>query len=423
MEKRLAPAAGPAYEVGMSAPTLAARTLTAEEVPALIHVVDRAFLKDSDPARTESIRQLMEPTRTHGVFDGDELIGGGTMQDRRMTLPGAGPQPVAAVSMVGVAPDHHRRGALTTLMRAQLHSQHGSGAAFAALYASEGTIYGRFGYGLAGNRAAYLLPRGATFHSTVDVSGVRIREVDRETALPLMHHLHGKVAPTRVGWLDRTKSVWEDFLYENDDDLRREGITKYRYAIHPDGYAVYNVEAKWDSRKAENLTHAREVLATTPQAYAALWQYLLNIDLTGSVSADAAVDDPIVHMVNDAIDGSRQVGDGLWVRIIDVDRALGQRAYTAPIDVVLAVEDSFCPWNAGRWRLVAEADGPATVTRSDAAPDLALGASELGAVFLGGPTVLELVSAQRVRELTPGKALAASRAFAGDHQPYCPEIF
>ena len=408
----------------MSASSLVTRTLTAEEIPAVFAVVSRAFLNDAIPERTEVVRQLLEPDRTHGVFDGDELIGGGTMLTRRMTLPGTGPQPVAAVSAVGVAPDQHRRGALTALMKAQLHSQHETGGdAFASLYASEGTIYGRFGYGLAGHRAFYTIPRGAKFHSTVDVSETRIREVDRETALPLLHHLHGKVAPTRVGWLDRTKAAWQDFLFENEAELARDGITKYRYAIHPEGYAIYNIAAKPTNRKPANEIYARDVVATTPQAYAALWQYLANIDLTASVSTDAAVDDPIAHMLHDAMDGYRGVGDGLWVRIIDVDRALPLRTYSAPIDVVLAVEDTFCPWNAGAWRLVAEADGPATVTRTDAEPDLALGIVELGAVFLGGITVLELVAAQRIRELTPGKARAASRAFAGDHQPYCPEVF
>ncbi|GAA3438816.1 GNAT family N-acetyltransferase [Kutzneria kofuensis] len=189
----------------MTASPLVTRTLTAEEIPAFIDVVFRAFLDDPAPENVAAETAQLEPHRTHGVFDGDELIGGGTMLTKRMTLPGTGPQPVAAVSCVAVAPDHRRRGALTRLMRAQLHSQHESGDAFAALYASEGAIYGRFGYGLAGHRAAFAVPRGAAFQSTVDISDGRIREVDKETALPLMHHLHGKVAPTRVGWVDRTK--------------------------------------------------------------------------------------------------------------------------------------------------------------------------------------------------------------------------
>ena len=82
----------------MSASPLVARTLTAEEIPALCTVVSRAFQHDATPERNEVVRRQMEPGRTHGVFDGDELIGGGTMLVRRMTLPGTGPHPVAAVS-------------------------------------------------------------------------------------------------------------------------------------------------------------------------------------------------------------------------------------------------------------------------------------------------------------------------------------
>jgi predicted acetyltransferase len=407
----------------MSASTLVTRTLTAEEIPAFIGTVFRAFLEDPVPEDVAAEIELVEPHRTHGAFDGDELVGGATMLSKRMTLPGTGPHPVAAISCVGVAPDHRRRGAMAQLMRAQLHSQHTSGDAFAALYASEGDIYGRFGYGLAGHRAFFAVPRGAEFQSTVDVSGGRIREVDRETALPLMHHLHAKVAPTRAGWVDRTKASWQAFLAENAAELLSEGITKWRYAIHPEGYAIYHVKRKWDSRKPGHEVYAKEILGTTPQAYAALWRYLLDIDLTTTVRAEAAADDPIIHMLKDATDNVRQVSDGLWVRIIDIDRALPLRTYSAPVDVVLAVEDTFCPWNAGSWRLVAEADGLATVARTDAEPDLALDARELGAVFLGGTTVQQLVAAQRIRELTPGKARAASRAFAGDHQPHCPEVF
>ncbi|QUQ68116.1 GNAT family N-acetyltransferase [Kutzneria sp. CA-103260] len=407
----------------MSASPLVTRTLTAEEIPAFVKLVFRAFLEDPAPEDVAAEIDLLEAHRTHGTFDGDELIGGATMLSKRMTLPGTGPHPVAAISCVGVAPDHRRRGAMSQLMRAQLHSQHESGDAFAALYASEGDIYGRFGYGLAGHRASFTVPRGAEFQSTVDVSDARVREVDKETALPLMHHLHSKYAPTRVGWLGRTKASWQAYLSENAADLRSEDLTKWRYAIHPEGYAVYQVKRKWESRKPEHGVNALEILGTTPQAYAALWRYLLDIDLTAAVEADCAVDDPIIHMLKDAGDNARQVRDGLWVRVIDIDRALPLRGYSAPLDVVLAVEDTFCPWNAGTWRLVAEADGQATVTRTDAEPDLALGARELGAVFLGGTTVQELVAAQRIRELTPGSARAASRAFAGDHQPHCPEVF
>jgi predicted acetyltransferase len=110
------------------------------------------------------------------------------------------------------------------------------------------------------------------------------------------------------------------------------------------------------------------------------------------------------------------------VRLADVGRALADRTYSTPIDVVLDVTDDFCPWNAGRWRLSGDESG-ATCTPSTDPADLALTAAELGAVHLGGPTLVGLAAAGRVEERTAGALRAASRAFAGDRQPWCPEVF
>lgn len=55
--------------------------------------------------------------------------------------------------------------------------------------------------------------------------------------------------------------------------------------------------------------------------------------------------------------------------------------------------------------------------------DLTLSAAELGAVFLGGPSLAVLAAAGRVDEHAPGALVAASRAFAGDLAPWCPDVF
>lgn len=90
----------------------------------------------------------------------------------------------------------------------------------------------------------------------------------------------------------------------------------------------------------------------------------------------------------------------------------------------MEVEDAFCPWNAGRWRLTAGADGSgARCVRSDDAAELALSARELGSVYLGGVTWASLAAAGRVRELRPGALREASRAFAGDVAPWLPHNF
>jgi predicted acetyltransferase len=86
--------------------------------------------------------------------------------------------------------------------------------------------------------------------------------------------------------------------------------------------------------------------------------------------------------------------------------------------VVLEVADAFCPWNEGRYRLAAGACEP-----TGAEPDLALDVAALGAAYLGGPTLLELAEAGRVRELRPGALERTSAAFRGDLAPWCPEMF
>jgi predicted acetyltransferase len=137
----------------------------------------------------------------------------------------------------------------------------------------------------------------------------------------------------------------------------------------------------------------------------------------------APLDGPLLHQVTDAGRLRTTAFPGLWVRLVDVHRALAARRYAAPVDVVFDVTDEFCPWNAGRWRLRADAGAPATCERTDDDADLALSAVELGASYLGGTSLAVLADAGRVRELRPGALRAAATAFAEPRQPYCPEVF
>jgi hypothetical protein len=109
---------------------------------------------------------------------------------------------------------------------------------------------------------------------------------------------------------------------------------------------------------------------------------------------------------------------------VDLPAALAARGYGAPLDVVLEVEDAFCPWNAGRWRLVSAGPGGAvSCVRTEDPADLALTARELGAAYLGGVALTSLAGAGLVRELRTGALAEASRAFAGDVAPWLPHGF
>ena len=188
-------------------------------------------------------------------------------------------------------------------------------------------------------------------------------------------------------------------------------------------YALYAVKQKWDEDGPAGEVAVLEALATTPEAENAIWSFLLGLDLTRRITWELAPSDhPLMHMVTNAGDVRMTDGYGLWVRLVDLPRALAERTYAEPFEVVLEVADDVCPWNAGRWAL--RWDGTtATCARTATPAGLELGAAELGAAYLGGTRLEVLARAGRVRELRPGALAAAGRAFAGDRAPWCLEIF
>jgi predicted acetyltransferase len=218
--------------------------------------------------------------------------------------------------------------------------------------------------------------------------------------------------------IDRPGRWWDHRLH--DPPGRREGAQALRAVLAgDDGYAIYAVNRRHDDDGPAGEVVVRELVATTVEARAALWAFLLDHDLTRTIKWDfAPVDEPLRLMVTDPYAVNMTVEEALWVRIVDVEAALGARAYADDPDVVLEVADDFCPWVAGRYRLAGGA-----CTRTDAAADLALDAATLGAAYLGGVPLGELAAAGRVAELTPGALERASRAFRGDVAPWVPEIF
>jgi predicted acetyltransferase len=113
-----------------------------------------------------------------------------------------------------------------------------------------------------------------------------------------------------------------------------------------------------------------------------------------------------------------RVGDGLWVRLVDLGAALSSRSYAAADAVVFDVADAFCPWNAGLWKLDA-----GKAARTGEAADVRLDVSALGSVYLGGFTFAQLARAGRVAELREGAVNRADDLFRTARAPWCPEIF
>ncbi|GAA2247768.1 hypothetical protein GCM10010232_38790 [Streptomyces amakusaensis] len=164
----------------------------------------------------------------------------------------------------------------------------------------------------------------------------------------------------------------------------------------------------------------QDLYALDPASYAALLRHLFGIDLTSTVSfGNRPVDDPWQHLVTDIRRCRTRIRDEGYVRLVEVGTALEARTYRTPVDVVLDVQDAFCPWNEGRWRLAGDADG-ASCVRTAGAADLTLDVRDLGAAYLGDTRLTELAAAGRVRELRPGALARAATAFGSDLAAWIP---
>ena len=162
-----------------------------------------------------------------------------------------------------------------------------------------------------------------------------------------------------------------------------------------------------------------EAVALDGRPTAELWRYLLDIDWAAEITAGLLpVDHPLWWLLATPRRMRLRIGDGLWVRLVDVGAALSARRYAADGAVILDVVDDFCPWNAGTWRL---ADGSARRTKS--APQLRCDVTALGSAYLGGFNFSQLVRGGRVEELRRGAAARADAMFATDRAPWCPEVF
>ncbi|WP_193776253.1 GNAT family N-acetyltransferase [Streptomyces sp. E2N166] len=370
---------------------------------------------------------LTEVDRSLGVWEGDDCVGTAGAFSFRMTVPGGAEVAAAGVTMVSVAATHRRRGVLTSMMRRQLDDVRSWGEPLAVLTASEPAIYGRFGYGAATfqinaeidtNRVRLSVPDGT--------DDVRLRYAAPADVLDACEAVYARLVPGRPGMLAR-RPGWER-LGLLDPESGREGASPLQCVVarrdgEVTGYARFRVRPAWGNEGPAGTVVVEDLAGVDPATDAALWRFLFDIDLTSVLTARGRpVDEAWQHQVSDIRRCRPVLRDALYVRLVDVGAALTARTYQTPVDVVFEVEDAFCPWNAGRWRLTGDAKGASCERTSDAA-DLALTVRELGAAYLGGVSLVSLGAAGRVREVRRGALAEASAGFGSDVAPWLPHGF
>jgi predicted acetyltransferase len=371
---------------------------------------------------TERLTRVLPANRVYAAWEGGRAVGGLGAFPFQLTIPG-GRIPAAGVTIAGVLPTHRRRGLLREMIRAQLDTSHACGEPVAYLWATEGTIYGRFGFGLSSFTAEIDLARErSAFHAPISTFG-RVRLVSLATAEDLVAPIYERVALETPGMFVRSSAWWQTRILD-DPEWRRRGNGDLQCAVlehdgHPEAYALYRINPAFHQGVQTGSVAVVEAVADSPEATRGIWRYLLDIDWMARVKADLLpIDHPLLLLMAEPRRLEFTLRDGLWVRLVNVETAMSARSYLARGSLVIDVIDEFCPWNAGCWRI-----GSDRVERTDDAPGLRCDVNALGSIYLGGFTWRQLWRAVRVHELVSGAIAQADKIFQVGTAPWCPEIF
>ena len=220
---------------------------------------------------------------------------------------------------------------MRALMRAHLDDAHERGDPLAALWASEETIY-----------PIRVRPRGvrgrgrrarqhAAFGTPLEREGTT-RLVDAAEALESFPPLWDELARARPGVLSRSRGWWEHRVLA-DPPERRHGSGPKRIVVLDLGGPARRVRDLpapdgVEPGPATGQVVVAEAIAVSTQASAELWRFLLDIDWAATtVAALLPPDHPLVFLLAQPRAMRYRMGDGLWVRLVDVGAALSGRTY------------------------------------------------------------------------------------------------
>ncbi|MFI5766012.1 GNAT family N-acetyltransferase [Streptomyces sp. NPDC051563] len=409
------------------------RPIAASELPDWLRAQRAGFLNASrgTAADLALLTETLDFARTQGAFDADtgRCVACFRSFPQELTVPGGGFVPSSAVTNVSVMPTHRRQGLLSRMMAAEFTAAHARGDVLSTLIAAEYPIYGRYGYGPATSIAEWEidLPRtGLGPRAAVPGGGARIDLVDEAEVRELGPVLHERLRALTPGLVSRDARWWS--VATGAEALSHNPYTPSFHAVYRTaqgevtGLVRYTGDDHWtDAKVPHNTVQVRQLLALTPEAERALWYFVCSIDWVVKVRTGyRAPDDLVTGLLPDAR-AARMLtsSDLLWVRVLDVVRALGARTYAVPGVLVLEVVDTTGP-AGGRYRLDT---GAGDCVRTEEPADLRLDVGTLGSLYLGDASAVRLGALGAITEERPGALALADAAFRTARRPWCPDIF
>jgi predicted acetyltransferase len=351
----------------------------------------------------------------------DRVVGNLGVIENDLSLPGGSRLPQAGITAVGVAQTMRRRGLLNAMMTACLDEAVEREEPVASLFASETPIYGRYGFGLGAACHAYRIDtRRVAFHDPVDVR--LVEEASPQEAYDAWPAIFERMRDGRGGVAGLSPEQWRLATLE-DPPSWAEGASPRRLVHVPGrGFARYRLKGAEEDLVPAGEVQLGDLVATDPEAEAALWQHVCGSDLMASVQVHLRpVDDALPELVTDRLALRTRFGPPFYVRVLDVARCLTARSYPGEGGTVLEVVDPNGR-TGGRYAVEVGPDG-ADVRLTDRDPDLVLPIEQLPGVWLGAVRATTLVAARRVEERRTGAAAELDRLFAVDRAPWTTLVF
>jgi predicted acetyltransferase len=401
------------------------RVCTEQEMDRFLITTEAAFGQGVDEKERERMKKNLEPARCFAAWDGDDMVGAGANYSLKLSIPG-GEIPAAGVTMIGVLPTHRRRGILTRIMERLAEDAAARREPVAILWASESSIYQRFGYGAATKQVLLDAEKDRVLWLDPSPARGKVRLLSEEETLKTLPDIYERARLQIPGSFARSEDWWRYHRLKDHSENSGSNGPLFRAALEVDGrdeaYALYRVEQFWDAA-ARNKVHVLEALGTNDEATREIWKYLFSLDLVRTVSTWwLPVDHPLFLMVTEPPRLGMRLVNSVWLQILDVKTALESRGYATSDSLVFEIAEGPVAGTEGRWRLDTRGSVPA-VSRTDDDADISLAIQDLGAMYLGGCTFAQLHAAGRGREITDGAGARFDALFHTARAPYCTEIF
>ncbi|MDX3455370.1 GNAT family N-acetyltransferase [Streptomyces sp. ME02-8801-2C] len=417
---------------------IAIRTVTEDGLREWTRALSTGFLRSPEvtDVELEARRGGFLPGRSLGAYDGERCVATFRSFPQELSVGAGTTVPADAISNVTVSPTHRRRGILTRMMTQDLAAAKERGDVVATLIAAEYRIYGRYGFGPATWASEWTIdvPRaGLDPRWAGPADGGRIDLVDAADVRKLGPDLHARLARRQPGAVSRDERWWQvnTGLVRFGESWDEPFYAVYRSAEgEVEGLVSYEADDKWDAKQPQDTADVNWLIATTPAAERALWEYLCSIDWITKVKTGwRAPDDLLPFFLPDPRAARIAThADWLWVRILDVVRALEARPYDVTAvggcrGLVLEVVDE-AGFAGGRYRLEVSEEGVGSCTAGvREAADITLDVRELAALWLGDESAVRLAALGKVREERAGAARTADALLRTSRRPWCPDIF